>query len=237
MKKTVLKLSLLLIISFTAGIFYINGTTNAVQTTEYLALQEGNLYWGSRGEKVREVQSRLAEWGYYVGSVDGIYGAETYRAVRRFQRDHGLTEDGVVGPATAQAIGISLNTSSSGSSTGLDREGDIYLLAKAIHGEARGEPYIGKVAVGAVILNRVKSPTFPNTIAGVIYQPYAFTAVADGQIDLEPDKDSIKAARDAINGWDPSYGCLYYWNPATATSKWIWSREVVIKIGKHWFGN
>lgn len=111
------------------------------------------------------------------------------------------------------------------------------MLAKTIHAEARGEPYVGKVAVGAVILNRVKHPSFPNTIAGVVYQPLAFTAVADGQINLEPDKDSIKAARDSINGWDPTYGCRYYWNPATSTSKWIWSRKVVIKIGKHWFGN
>ncbi len=103
-------------------------------------------------------------------------------------------------------------------------------------GEARGEPYIGKVAVGAVVLNRVRSPKFPNTVAGVVYQPLAFTAVADGQINLTPDKDSIKAARDALNGWDPTYGCLYYWNPATATSRWIWSRKVTLKIGKHWFG-
>lgn len=200
-------------------------------------LQERILYWGSEGEDVRQVQSRLSQWGYLVGDVDGIYGADTYRAVRRFQRANGLNEDGVVGPATASAIGISLAGPAAETGTGLSREGDVYLLAKAIHAEARGEPYIGKVAVGAVILNRTRHPSFPSTIAGVIYQPLAFTAVDDGQINLEPDEESIRAARDAINGWDPTYGCRYYWNPATATSTWIWSRQVVIKIGKHWFGN
>ncbi len=143
-----------------------------------------------------------------------------------------------MGPKTAAALGITLRgTTTPASAQGINRKNDEYLLARAIHGEARGEPYIGKVAVGAVILNRVKSPKFPNTVAGVIYQPLAFTAVADGQINLTPPgKDSIKAARDALNGWDPTYGSLYYWNPATATSKWIWSRKVTLKIGKHWFG-
>jgi len=182
------------------------------------------------------------QWKYYTGKVDGIYGAGTYRAVRRFQRKNGLNEDGVVGAQTAKAMGISLGTTGSKaaasvSSGGVSRDDDVYLLGRAIHGEARGETYVGKVAVAAVILNRTKHPSFPNTVAGVIYQPRAFTAVDDGQINLAPDKDSIKAARDAINGWDPTYGCRYYWNPATATSKWIWSRKVVIKIGKHWFGN
>jgi N-acetylmuramoyl-L-alanine amidase len=118
------------------------------------------------------------------------------------------------------------------------RISDVQLLARAINGEARGEPYEGQVAVGAVILNRVEAPQFPNTIAGVIYQPGAFTAVSDGQINVPIDENStvVKAAQDALNGWDPTYGCLYYWNPATATSKWIWSREIVVKIGKHNFG-
>lgn len=116
-------------------------------------------------------------------------------------------------------------------------EADIQLLARAINGEARGEPYEGQVAVGAVILNRVRSPLFPKTISGVIYQPGAFTAVADGQINVPIDTKSTvhKAANDAMNGWDPTNGCIYYWNPATATSKWIWSREVQIEIGKHYF--
>lgn len=200
------------------------------------ALAPRLLYWGSQGQDVKNVQWQLVKWKYLIGSVDGIYGPETYRAVRRFQEKNGLNVDGIVGPATAAALGISLSEAAPASAQGLNRSGDEYLLARCIHGEARGEPYIGKVAVAAVVLNRVESPQFPNTIAGVIYQPLAFTAVADGQINLTPDKDSIKAARDALNGWDPTYGCLYYWNPVTATSKWIWSRQVNLKIGKHWFG-
>lgn len=114
---------------------------------------------------------------------------------------------------------------------------DVQLLARAINGEARGEPYEGQVAVGAVILNRVKSPKFPNTIAGVIYEPGAFTAVSDGQINVAISEGStvVKAARDALNGWDPSGGAIYYFNPATATNKWIWSRSVIKTIGKHRF--
>lgn len=199
------------------------------------------LYWGSRGQDVKNVQWKLRNWKYYDGKVDGVYGARTYRAVRRFQKKNGLKVDGVVGEGTARAMGLSLATTSRAaarktSTAGINRKDDVYLLARAIHGEARGEPYVGKVAVGAVILNRVRHPSFPNTVAGVIYQPLAFTAVADGQINMAPGKDSIKAARDALNGWDPTYGCTYYWNPATATSRWIWSRKVVLKIGKHWFG-
>ncbi|HAE92181.1 spore cortex-lytic enzyme [Tissierella praeacuta] len=193
------------------------------------------LYWGVQGQDVRTVQDKLLRWKYYDGQVDGVYGARTYRAVRKFQAKNGLNVDGIVGPSTANALGMA-TTSVAASTQGVNRKADEYLLARAIHGEARGEPYVGKVAVAAVILNRTKSPSFPNTVAGVIYQPLAFTAVADGQINLTPNKDSIKAARDALNGWDPSYGCLYYWNPATATSKWIWSRKVILKIGKHWFG-
>lgn len=120
------------------------------------------------------------------------------------------------------------------SSTGTS---DIQLLARAINGEARGEPYEGQVAVGAVILNRVKSSKFPNTIAGVIYEPGAFTAVSDGQINKSIDESSTvyKAARDAMNGWDPTNGCIYYFNPDTATNSWIWSRTLVKVIGKHRF--
>jgi N-acetylmuramoyl-L-alanine amidase len=156
-----------------------------------------------------------------------------------FQRKHGLKQDGVIGTQTANAMGVTLTSgaaapSSAGKSTNAGSN-DVYLLAAAIHGEARGEPYIGKVAVGAVILNRVRHPDFPNTIAGVIYQPLAFTAVADGQINLAPDEESIRAARDALNGWDPTYGAIYYYNPAKATSSWIWSRPVHIVIGQHRF--
>lgn len=240
MKKVVLYFSIFILILSVAGVIYVNENTQVGEITSYIPTrpQPRVLSWGSTGQDVKDVQWRLLQWDYYVGSVDGIYGAETYRAVRRFQRANGLVEDGIVGPETAAAIGINLGQGESTStSAGVNRDDDTYLLARAVHGEARGEPYIGKVAVAAVILNRVKDPAFPNTIASVIYQPYAFTAVADGQINLSPDDESIKAARDALNGWDPTYGCRYYWNPATATSKWIWSREVVVKIGKHWFGN
>jgi len=200
---------------------------------------EAALYWGSQGGKVYEVQQKLKQWGYYDGPIDGIYGAQTFEAVKKFQAKNGLKVDGVVGNQTAAALGIVLDDSGrqdyEPSRGGGANEGDIYLLARAVHGEARGEPYIGKVAVAAVILNRVKDPRFPNTIAGVIYQPGAFTAVSDGQINLTPDEESLRAARDAMNGWDPTYGAVYYYNPAKATSDWIWSRPVHIVIGKHRF--
>lgn len=195
-----------------------------------------NISWGSRGEDVKTIQTKLKNWGYFSGKVDGVYGEDTYRGIMKFQQTHGIKQDGIVGGATAKKLGIDLENSQAANSNSLDRSSDEYLLARAIHGEARGEPYIGKVAVGAVILNRVNTPEFPNTIAGVIYQPLAFTAVADGQINLEPNAESLKAARDALNGWDPTAGCSYYWNPQTATSKWIWSRKVMVKLGKHWFG-
>lgn len=213
--------------------------SNLVQTaSKYNSfLAPRTLYWGVQGQDVRTVQDKLLRWRFYDGEVDGIYGARTYRAVRKFQAKHGLNVDGVVGPSTAKALGMPTAVSATAPSTqGVNRKADEYLLARTIHGEARGEPYVGKVAVAAVVLNRTRSQSFPNTVAGVVYQPLAFTAVADGQINLTPNKDSIKAARDALNGWDPTYGCLYYWNPATATSKWIWSRKVMLKIGKHWFG-
>lgn len=219
------------------SVFLFYEPKNQVQTAaRYNALfAPRTLYWGSQGQDVRTVQDKLLRWRYYDGSVDGVYGARTYRAVRKFQAKNGLRVDGVVGPSTAQALGMATATTAS-STQGVNRSADEYLLARTIHGEARGEPYVGKVAVAAVVLNRTRSQSFPNTVSGVVYQPLAFTAVADGQINLTPNKDSIKAARDALNGWDPTYGCLYYWNPVTATSKWIWSRKVMLKIGKHWFG-
>lgn len=184
-------------------------------------------YYGSTGNEVIQIQTRLKNWGYYNGVIDGIYGYETYRAVRQFQSKNGLTVDGVAGNSTLSALGIS---SSSGSSNS-----NVDLLARAISGEARGEPYEGQVAVGAVILNRVDNPNFPNTIAGVVYQKGAFDSVADGQINMTPTASARKAAQDAINGWDPSGGCIYFYNPVTSTSKWIWSRPIVKKIGKHNF--
>ncbi len=175
----------------------------------------------------KQVQQKLKDLGYYTGAVDGIFGSQTVKAVKNFQRDYGLTIDGIVGTKTLKALGLGTGGAYSSS--------DIYLLAKCIHAEARGEPYVGQVAVAAVILNRVKDPNFPNTISGVIYQPWAFTAVNDGQINLEPNQSAYNAATDAMNGWDPTYGCIYYYNPTTATSKWIFSRQTVITIGKHVF--
>ena len=188
---------------------------------------------GSRGDLVRQLQTRLRSCGYYSGTVDGVYGAKTESAVRAFQKRNGLTADGIVGQKTAAALGLNLPSSTGGSAA--SSNGNLYLLARLVHGEARGEPYKGKVAVAAVVLNRVRSASFPNTIAGVIYQSGAFDAVSDGQINLAPDDESIRAARDAMNGWDPSNGCLYYYNASTATSKWIFSRTTVVTIGNHVF--
>lgn len=179
------------------------------------------------------IQQRLKKWGYYSGVIDGILGPKSVSAIKRFQKNNGLVVDGIVGPKTAAKIGITLSSNSSNPSK--QSSSDLYLLAKCVHAEARGESYQGQVAVAAVILNRVKSPDFPNTIAGVIYQPWAFTAVHDGQINLEPNQTAYNAARDAMNGWDPTYGSLYYYNPVTATSKWIYSRQTVVQIGKHVF--
>jgi len=194
--------------------------------------------WGSTGATVTSIQKKLKQWGYYAGAVDGVFGQSTYNAVIAFQKKNGLKADGVVGAATAAAMGISLSASqtvSTGSSSGGYTQNETDLLARLIFGEARGEPYLGKVAVAAVVLNRVRNAGFPNTIAGVIYQAGAFDAVTDGQFYLTPDADAYRAARDALNGWDPTYGALYYFNPRTATNAWIWSRAVRLQIGKHWF--
>lgn len=197
---------------------------------------QATVYWGSRGAEVRSVQTKLKQWGYYDGAVDGVFGQDTYDAVVRFQRKNGLAVDGVAGPATLAATGISSGSAVAAStSSSSSYSSDVELLARLIYGEARGEPYVGMVAVGAVVLNRVKSSQFPNTIAGVIYQSGAFDAVSDGQINMTPNEQSRRAARDAMNGWDPTGGCLYYYNPSTATSSWIWSREVRLTIGDHSF--
>ena len=199
----------------------------------YPSAAHGAVAWGDRGSDVKAVQQRLRQYGYMTALADGIYGQATYEAVVWFQRKNGLTADGVVGPATAAALGITLQGGSVES--GSYHESEIYTLARLVHAEARGEPYVGKGAVAAVVLNRIRSSAFPNTISGVIYQAGAFDCVADGQINLTPDADSLRAARDAMNGWDPTGGCVYYYNPATATSAWIWSREVRLRIGAHSF--
>lgn len=190
---------------------------------------------GSSGEEVKTLQTKLKRWGYYTGSIDGVFGSGTKSAVVSFQKKNGLTADGVVGPATAQALGMTLSTSSSGSGSSSSGSGDLYLLARLVYGEARGEPYKGQVAVAAVVLNRVKSSSFPNSVSGVIYQSGAFSVVSDGQINLTPDSSALKAAQDAMNGWDPTNGCLYYYNPAKTTNKWMLSKPVLLVIGSHSF--
>lgn len=221
MKKKFLAASLALALALTpcAIANVIHNQSNKIQSVEALSATEN-----------KAVQQKLKELGFYKGSVDGVFGAGTKNAVIAFQKSRGLTADGIVGAKTAKALGITLNTQQISQSSS-----DLYVLAKCVYAEARGEPYEGQVAVAAVILNRVKSPSFPNTIAGVVYQPWAFTAVNDGQINLEPDQTAYSAARDAMNGWDPTYGCLYYYNASTATSKWIFSRTTVVTIGNHVF--
>jgi N-acetylmuramoyl-L-alanine amidase len=192
---------------------------------------------GSRGSVVSEIQTRLKRWGYYNGSVDGIFGYQTYLAVRRFQAKNGLSVDGIAGDKTLAALGIPTNTSTPTTAKKVTNSSsqDVTLLARVINGEARGEPYEGQVAVGAVVMNRTRDSRFPSTIAGVIYQPGAFTAIVDGQIHATLEQTSINAARDALNGWDPSGGAVFYYNPAKTTNKWIWSRPLIKVIGKHRF--
>lgn len=192
----------------------------------------GTSRYGSTGNEVKQIQTKLKQWGYYNGKVDGIFGSQTLSAVKKFQSKNGLKVDGIVGSQTLSALGIS---SSSNSKPSSNNNSNLYLISQVIYGEARGEPYEGQVAVGAVLLNRVSDSRFPNTVAGVVYQPGAFTCVSDGQINLTPNSTAQKAAQDAVNGWDPTHGCVYYFNPNTATSSWIWSRPQTITIGKHIF--
>lgn len=189
----------------------------------------------SRGNTVRSIQERLRELGFYSGTVDGVFGQGTLSAVRRFQESRGLNPDGIVGSATLEALGINVQGEPIIGTS--NYEEDVRILAAAINGEGRGEPYEGQVAIGAVILNRVESDRFPNTVAEVVYQPGAFDAVRDGQINLTPNDSAYRAAVDALNGWDPSEGSLYYWNPVTATSRWIWSVPIKKQIGRHVFGS
>jgi len=194
-------------------------------TPETMALSKR----GSRGTEVRNIQSRLKSWGYMDGPVDGVYGAKTEAGVKKFQRKHGLTPDGIAGPATLAKIGLPTGKNSS------SYDANVNLLARVINGEARGESYVGQVAIGAVVLNRVDHASFPNSIAGVVYQQGAFTAVSDGQINATVTDSCYKAAHDALNGWDPTGGAIYYYNPVTATNGWIRSRPIIKTIGKHVF--
>ena len=220
-KKTIAIISILVIIFIVYNIFFSNNTIFALSK------------YGSRGSEVTQIQTKLKRWGYYNGNIDGIYGSETLAAVKYFQRKNGLTVDGIAGKKTLEAMGIF--NSSGNSSSSSTNSSNLNLLARVVYSEARGEPYAGQVAIAAVVLNRVKSSSFPNTISGVVYQKGAFTAVSDGQINLTPNQTAYNAARDALNGWDPCYGAIYYFNPATATNKWIWSRPHIITIGNHRF--
>ena len=218
--KTIIIISILLAFFLSYNIFFRNDEVQALSK------------YGSRGSEVTQIQTKLKRWGYYNGVVDGIYGSQTLAAVKYFQRKNGLTVDGIAGTNTLRAMGIYTSSNSSSSSSNTS---NVNLLARLVYGEARGEPYTGQVAVAAVVLNRVKSSSFPNTIAGVIYQNGAFDVVKDGQINMSPNSTAIKAAQDALNGWDPSYGAIYYFNPNTATNKWIWSRPMTVTIGNHRF--
>ena len=232
-KKYLILVVVILVLSLFFGVFYLSNA-NLRDIGRLWGIPDNNRetlsYYGSRGQEVINIQTRLKKWGYYKGDIDGIFGSQTYQAVRYFQSKNGLKVDGIAGPETLAALGLP-----TGQTTSQSNDKDVNLLAHIIHAEARGEPYSGQVAVGAVVLNRVRDSRFPGTIAGVVYQPGAFDAVYDGQINLQPDTAAYNAARDALNGWDPTYGCVYYWNPATATSSWIWSRQIVVTIGKHVF--
>ena len=221
------KIGILLIISIMLFVSY----NVVVRNAEVQALSR----YGSRGEEVKQIQTKLKRWGYYSGSVDGIYGSQTLAAVKLFQKKNKLTVDGIAGTKTLQAMGIFNSSNSSSSSSSNVSSSNLNLLSRVVYGEARGESYTGQVAVAAVVLNRVKSSSFPNTISGVVYQSGAFDCVSDGQINLTPNETAKKAAQDALNGWDPTYGAIYYFNPATATNKWIWSRPMTVTIGKHRF--
>ena len=221
------KIGILLIISIMLFVSY----NVVVRNAEVLALSK----YGSRGEEVKQIQTKLKRWGYYSGSVDGIYGSQTLAAVKLFQKKNKLTVDGIAGTKTLQAMGIFNSSNSSSSSSSNVSSSNLNLLSRVVYGEARGESYTGQVAVAAVVLNRVKSSSFPNTISGVVYQSGAFDCVSDGQINLTANETAKKAAQDALNGWDPTYGAIYYFNPATATNKWIWSRPMTVTIGKHRF--
>jgi len=236
MKKLIfLKGPLILLIAFVC--FF-----SSSQLTDVSAFTNQVLQMGAVGEDVIELQSRLKYNGYYTSKVDGVFGYNTYWAVRNFQNNFGMPVDGIVGAKTKAMIVKATKYEKTGNAgnTGSNvpsgySQNDIQLMANAVYGESRGEPYVGQVAVAAVILNRVSNPSFPNTVSGVIFEPGAFTAVADGQIYLTPNETAKKAVLDAVNGWDPSENALYYFNPDTATSAWIWSRPQIKTIGRHIF--
>ncbi len=210
--------------------------TNTWSQQEQVAVVASSLRKGSTGDSVKEMQQKLKNWGYYSGAVDGIYGSGTMEAVKDFQRKSGLRVDGIAGPVTLSSMGISSNNlSATTNGVGSYSQADIDLLARIISAEARGEPYTGQVAVGAVVLNRVKHPSFPDTVSGVIYQPKAFTAVVDGQFEKPVEESAQRAAADALTGWDPSGGAVFYFNPDKTDDEFMHSRPVITIIGDHNF--
>ncbi len=242
MKKTLALVAACLAVSLSAVAVTATNKTADEPATQERVLAAAVLRQGSKGGEVKEVQRRLKLWGYYNGSVDGVFGAGTRSAVILFQKKNGLTADGVVGKSTYKALGMTSSyealvgaSEGKSESVGGFTSADVYLLAKTIYAEGRGEPYTGQVAIGAVVLNRVRDSQFPNTVSGVVYQKHAFTAVSDGQINLTPNDTAMRAAKDALSGWDPTGGALYYYNPAIATSAWIFDRQTVTVIGKHVF--
>lgn len=220
-------IAILLSLSVVCGLSFIY-----INKTEQVQSQDVLSKVGSRGDEVRKIQNKLKALGFFNGTVDGIYGTKTQSAVKKYQQSVGITADGIAGPKTLLYLGLG---SSSSGSTGGYSSSDIYLLAKVIAAEARGESYTGQVAVGAVVLNRVDSSSFPDTVSGVIYQAGAFSAVRDSNWSVAPDATSRKAAQDAINGWDPTGGALYYYNPAKTSNQWIRTRPVITTIGRHVF--
>ncbi|MGG3797638.1 spore cortex-lytic enzyme [Metabacillus fastidiosus] len=229
---------------FILFIILLGGTILLTQEESTDAFSNQVVQMGAVGEDVIELQSRLKYIGFYKGEIDGAFGWGTYWALRNFQSEFGLPIDGLAGLKTKQKLESTTkynkgaNETQKATATNVPSgfsQNDIQLMANAVHGEARGEPYVGQVAVAAVILNRVNSPSFPNTVSAVIFEPRAFTAVADGQIWLTPNETSKKAVLDAINGWDPTGNAIYYFNPDTATSGWIWGRPQIKQIGKHIF--
>lgn len=210
----------------------------AVVTLYYrqAAAQSQGVSWGSSGNEVNRVQDRLSQWGYYTGSLDGYYGYETYRAVQDFQRNNGIEPDGIVGDNTLGAMGLSSQSAAPAVSRGAATDqGEVSLLAQVIEGEAANEPYLGKVAVGAVIANRTKSASFPHTISGVIFQDFAFESISNGQAYRPVTSESVEAAQSALAGYDPTGGALFFWNPYKPVSSWIWSRSIITQIGNHVF--
>jgi len=216
---------------------FIGVTVGNPRHAEATALGERELKWGTKGEDVKDLQEMLSQKGFNPGIINGIYGPRTASAVRQFQLSRGLRGTGVADTATINRLETpTIKVAAAVENVPALSSDDMLLLARAVYGEARGEPYVGQVAIAAVIMNRVNHPSFPNSIPDVIFQPGAFTSVSDGQIWLEPNPTAFKAATDALSGWDPSNGAIYYWNPAVATSRWIWTRPIHTRIGKHVFG-